>query len=229
MSTAFKHVLFLGSPGVGKGTYARRAAPLLGFAHVSPGDLLRQQAVSDLQLNTYLSQGKLVPEELVFKTVAAELDRVRSKRNGVILDGFPRNFSQAFNWVQHSEHGAVPDLVIELKLPEHILVQKLLGRRVCSGCGDLYNIFEFTKGEYSMPAMTPQTPGVCDKCAGLLIQRSDDQIGVIMERLRSHDAAETELIGYLKSVTSNFVQFDIKTGIAQLQELIDLVQSRLEK
>ena len=118
--------------------------------------------------------------------------------------------------------------MVEFHLPEHLLIEKLLGRRICSQCGDLYNIYSFNEGEYSMPAMMPEHPGVCDKCGGGLIQRSDDRIDIIKERLRDHWMRETPLVDYLRSkAADNVVRFDVKSGNAQLGDLVTLIKRRL--
>lgn len=223
----FLQVLFLGAPGVGKGTYARRAAPVLGFGHLSPGDLLRKRATQDESVSSYLDKGLLVPEDLVFQLVSDELNVLgESNLKGVILDGFPRSVDQAKGWIER-HRAPIPDLVVELHLPEHLLINKMLGRRLCSQCGDLYNVFSFTEGDYSMPAITPRIDGICDKCEGQLVHRSDDKLGVIRERLDAHWKRETLLIDYLKTRTDNFVSFHVKTGIAQLDELVSLIKARL--
>ena len=222
----FHQVLFLGAPGVGKGTYARRAAPLLDMGHISPGDLLRKVALHDPNIRSYLDKGALVPELAVFGLVKDELESLKTRRKGVILDGFPRSREQAVGWIERGG-ASTPDLVIEFLLPEELLVQKLLGRRTCANCGDLYNVYSFNEGEYSMPAMLPQKDGACDKCGGQLVLRSDDNVTVIKERLAQHWRQEAALIEYLDSKSDNVVKFDVKTGIAQVGELVSLIQHRL--
>lgn len=221
----FKHVIFMGSPGVGKGTYARLAAPILQFGHVSPGDLLR--ATPNPEIQTSLSRGELVPEQTVFATIELELNRLREDANlkGAILDGFPRSVSQAKNWLINR---VKPDLIIEFKLPQYILVQKLLGRRICSYCGSLFNVFDFVNEEYKMPAMKPKIGGVCDTCSGTLVQRTDDTHDIITSRLKMHNESHEELVEFVKKQTDNFLEFNVKTGIAQMPELIDAIQNHLQ-
>ena len=211
-----RHVLFLGAPGVGKGTYARRAAPSLGYSHISPGDLLRRMAKTDGELESILLQGKLVSENVVFRIMKTGIDQLDTA--GVILDGFPRSVDQARGWMKISK---IPDMVVEFQLPEDLLVQKLLGRRICEDCGDLYNVFAFEQGEYRMPAMMPQKESCCDKCGGKLVKRADDTIEIIKDRLKFHWKAEKDLIQFLESnVEVN--KFHVKTGIAQLNQLVSL-------
>ena len=224
----WKEIMFLGAPGVGKGTYARRAAPILGFGHISPGDLLRASAEVLPDVRENLKSGTLVPEEIVFRLVDEKLNSLKSQRlSGVILDGFPRSKAQAHGWLSRSQTIA-PDLVIEFQLPEDLLIQKLLGRRTCSACGDLYNVFSFTEGEYSMPAMLPKTEGVCDKCGGRLERREDDNIDVIRSRLDNHWKTERELVEFIKDRVGCFETFHVKTGIAQINDLVSLIKRRLD-
>ena len=216
-----KQVLFLGAPGVGKGTYAKRVAPILGYNHLSPGDLLRREAKGNPSIGTmYLDKGLLVPEPIVFELVEREIRNMTS--NGIILDGFPRSYEQAKSWIHTYK---VPDLIVEFHLPRHILVNKLLGRRLCSCCGDLYNVFSFCEGEFSMPAMKPKQDGVCDKCGGKLVKRSDDDPIVVNERLDRHVENEKALIDILSKHTKNIIQFKVTTGIAQVDELVNLIKT----
>jgi adenylate kinase len=216
---SFKQILFLGAPGVGKGTYAKRVAPILGYSHLSPGDLLRREAKHDPSISEmYLDRGILVPESLVFTLVEKELNSMSSK--GVILDGFPRSATQATSWIATQR---VPDLIIEFHLPRQILVNKLLGRRICGSCGDLYNVFSFCEGEYSMPAMNPQQEGICDNCGGNLIRRSDDNRETIESRLDRQTENEERLMEVLSKYTNNIRRFDVKTGIAQVSNLVDFI------
>ena len=221
-----KHVLFLGPPGVGKGTYAKRVAPRLRFAHISPGDMLRQVSASNLEVRSCLEQGQLVSESVVFELMETEIRRSANLFDGLILDGFPRNSEQARGWIER-KGSRIPDLVVVFNLPYELLVQKLLGRRVCSSCGDLYNIFSFNKGEYIMPAMLPKRTGLCDKCGCGLVQRSDDKVDIIRQRLEAHQGEENKLVQYMGNESSEILRFEVKTGISQLDELVSDIKTSL--
>ena len=218
-----KHVLFLGPPGVGKGTYAKRVAPRLGFAHVSPGDLLREVSVHDPAVQYMLSQGQLLPEAQVFALMRKRLLELSNSVEGVILDGFPRNVEQAQAWIDR-DRSRVPDLVVEFSLPHNLLVEKLIGRRVCSSCGDIYNVFSFNEGEFRMPAMLPKIAGKCDKCGSELVQRSDDSMDVVLKRLQHHENAKNALVDFIATKSANIIRFEVKTGISQLDELVSTLQ-----
>jgi len=221
----FKQVVFLGPPGVGKGTYARRCAPRLGFAHISPGDLLRIEAMKNSQIQSFLDRGELVPESMIFSVMSKEILKVRGNHHGVLLDGFPRNLEQARGWT--SREANIPDLVVQLTLPEELLVKKLMGRRVCGNCGDLYNIFSFQDEHYWMPAMLPRVEGKCDQCGNALVKRSDDTMETISKRLELHTKVEQDLIQHMNEKTT-VTRFDVKTGIAQIDELVHLIRHSLD-
>ena len=221
----FKQVVLLGPPGVGKGTYARRCAPRLGFAHISPGDLLRREAMRNSEIQNLLDRGELVPESIVFGLMRKHILETRHISRGVLLDGFPRNLEQARGWTMQEENA--PHLVVRLTLPEDLLVKKLLGRRVCSACGDLYNIFSFQDEHYWMPAMLPRVEGKCDQCGSPLSKRSDDTMETISKRLEFHSKVEKELVDHMNKKTT-VVLFDIKTGIAQVDELVHLIRHSLD-
>jgi adenylate kinase len=223
MCRKFFQVVFLGPPGVGKGTYARRCAPRLGFAHISPGDVLRQAAKNRPELQAVLDRGELVDQGEIFNIMSKHIDEVkRGGHRGVLLDGFPRNVDQAKGWT--SEH--VPDLVIQFRLPENLLTKKLLGRRVCGNCGDLYNVFSFQNEHYWMPAMLPKIEGKCDQCGHALVNRSDDNMETISKRLEFHTGVEDHLVSHMNNLTS-VTKFDVKTGIAQVDELVHLIRHSL--
>ncbi len=219
-----RQILFLGPPGVGKGTYARRAAPVLNLTHISAGDVLRDSVENRPEILNFLKSGKMVPQEVIFSLMKNKINEIEN--GGVILDGFPRNYEQAVGWFT-----SMPriDLVVEFHLPDEILTKKLLGRRICSSCGELYNVFSFAQGEYSMPAMLPRRDGICDKCGGTLIQRVDDNLKIITERLENHKKSEKLLTEYLGSKCKDIIRFNVTTGIAQLDSLVDLIKTRIDR
>uniref|UniRef100_A0A2P2J8W4 adenylate kinase n=1 Tax=Rhizophora mucronata TaxID=61149 RepID=A0A2P2J8W4_RHIMU len=178
--------VFLGCPGVGKGTYASRLSDLLGVPHIATGDLVREELNSSgllsSQLKETVNQGKLVSDETIISLLSKRLEAREAKgESGFILDGFPRTIRQA----EILEGVTNIDLAINLKLQEEALIAKCLGRRICSECGDNYNIARIDiKGENGKPGiyMAPLPPP--PKCASKLIQRSDDTEEVVKERLR---------------------------------------------
>lgn len=166
-------LVFIGPPGVGKGTYAAAVKERYGIPHISTGDIFREEVRkgSDLgaKVKQYLDKGLLVPDELVIEVVKKRLSEDDCK-NGFILDGFPRTLLQA----EALENFAPPDLVLNFIASEEVIIERISGRRVCSVCGAIYHV------KY----MPPKFPGICDKCGGPLIQRKDDRPEVVKERLK---------------------------------------------
>ncbi|PIA38728.1 hypothetical protein AQUCO_02700141v1 [Aquilegia coerulea] len=181
--------IFLGSPGVGKGTYASRLSKLLDVPHIATGDLVREELSSSgplsQQLKEIVNQGKLVSDEIIISLLSKRLEAGDAKgESGFILDGFPRTIKQA----EILEGVTDIDLVVNLKLREDVLVEKCLGRRVCSECNKNFNVACINieakngiPGVYMAPLLPPAG------CASKLITRSDDTEEVIKERLRIYN------------------------------------------
>jgi len=186
-------VVLLGPPGVGKGTQAVRLAEEVGGAHVSTGDLLRAARREGTELGrraqSYMDSGELVPDALI-------LDLVREHLSGlppdeyVILDGFPRTTAQATGLEEVlAGLGRGVDVVILFEAPEEVLVQRLSGRRSCPRCGAVYNTY------FSPPAVE----GVCDRCGGTLVHRSDDEPDTVRRRLQVYEEQTAPLIAYYRA------------------------------
>lgn len=188
-------LIFIGAPGVGKGTYAKRISPKMGIPHIASGDLFRAEMAKQSELGklakSYIDQGKLVPDDV---TVAMMKERLAQPdaQKGFILDGFPRNLEQA----KVLEKITPVDLVLHIDLPEDILIKKIAARRVCEKCGDLYNVIEINEQGIKMPAMLPKREGICDKCGGELIQRSDDTEATVKKRLMFYHKVTDPIIMY---------------------------------
>lgn len=189
--------IFLGPPGAGKGTYASRAAPKLGILHISTGDLFREEVKKGTALGKTLKRimdsGELVPDDVTIQVLKSRLSRPEA-RKGFILDGFPRTIPQA----EMLDREMKIDAVINLFLPEELLVKKIAARRVCRKCGDLYNVVTIKKGKIYMPPMLPKAEGKCDKCGGELFQRDDDREDTVKERLVAYRKQTAPLIDYYR-------------------------------
>jgi adenylate kinase len=171
-------LVLLGLPGSGKGTQADLIKKKYNLSHISTGNLLREAISKETPLGkeakTYVQSGELVPDSLIINLVKEEIKKNGDKR-GFILDGFPRNIAQAEKLDDMlKELGLKLDIALEIKLNEDILVKRLTGRRTCSKCGALYNI-------YFNP---PKTTNVCNACGGKLTQRDDDKIEVVNNRIK---------------------------------------------
>eukprot|EP01064_Diplonema_japonicum_P003462 TRINITY_DN12229_c0_g5_i1.p1 TRINITY_DN12229_c0_g5~~TRINITY_DN12229_c0_g5_i1.p1 ORF type:complete len:277 (+),score=71.53 TRINITY_DN12229_c0_g5_i1:95-832(+) len=177
--------LFLGAPGVGKGTYSARLCRDAGYAHVSTGDLLRTEVaegtVVGREAKSYMDKGDLVPSGLVDEMVKVKIDALTKQKRGFVLDGYPRNVEQAKIVSEFVDL----DFVINLAQPFDVIENKISGRRSCSECGEGYNTSTVTMGSITMEPLLPAQEGVCDACKKPmdLLQRADDHIDVVRHRL----------------------------------------------
>lgn len=185
-------VVFLGAPGVGKGTQADRVAELFKIAKISTGDLLRgavrNQTKLGLEAKMYMDQGKLVPDSVVIGLVREKLEEA-SCANGFVLDGFPRTTPQAdeLGRVLAQKKMAL-DRVVNFEVPREAVIKRLSGRRSCPKCQATYHV-DFAP---------PQKDGVCDRCGESLVQRSDDRREAIETRLQVYEEQTAPLIRYYR-------------------------------
>ncbi|KAJ9555029.1 hypothetical protein OSB04_009643 [Centaurea solstitialis] len=206
--------VFLGCPGVGKGTYASRLSNFLGVPHIATGDLVRAELSSSGPLSTQLAeivnQGKLVSDEIIFNLLSKRLEAGEKKgESGFILDGFPRTIRQAEILDEVTEI----DLVVNLKLREDVLVEKCLGRRTCSKCGKGFNVATINaKAEDGRPAisMAPLLPP--SQCADKLIIRADDTEEVVKARLNVYQETSKPVEDFYRD-QGKLLEFDLPGGI----------------
>jgi adenylate kinase len=174
-----------GPPGSGKGTYASRLSARLGLPHISTGDLVREEIKTQTEMgkriNDYSSRGLLVPDNVICQILQKRISDHDCAR-GFILDGFPRTIPQA----QELEKISNTDFVINLEVPDAVIIERLASRLTCRGCGAIYNE-RFLK---------PRIEGRCDKCNGQLYQREDDRPNVIQQRLELYRKQTQPLLEY---------------------------------
>jgi len=180
-----KRIILLGAPGAGKGTQAKLlAANNNGLAHLSTGDILRDEVTRDTELGRkakgYMNRGDLVPDELIIDMIEGRLD----EDGGFILDGFPRTVTQA----EALEKITAIDVVINIALTRDEVIRRLSSRRVCRDCGKIYNLL------YN----SPKNECVCDACGGNLFQREDDRRDVIENRYDVYIDVTAPLINFYK-------------------------------
>ena len=177
-------LIFLGPPGAGKGTQAEKISELYGIAHISTGDLLRSQMREGTPLGAeakgYIDRGELVPDELIVAMVA---ERIKEEdcANGFLLDGFPRTVSQAeaLNGISDI------DMVIDIAVPAERLMERIGGRRMCSGCGAGYHTSSYHKD-------------TCEKCGASLYIRDDDRPETVKHRITVYERQTKPLIDYYR-------------------------------
>lgn len=185
-------VIFLGPPGAGKGTQAKKLAAKCGVPHLSTGDMFREHVMQDTELGRLakpiMHAGGLVPDELVLGMVADRLKRQDCER-GFVFDGFPRTLPQADQLGKIlAEHGFGKPIVIHFVVDRDEILRRLTGRRMCRDCGAIYH-------QYSNP---PRVPGICDNDGSTLYQRVDDSEEVIGPRLDAFFKQTEPLVKYYR-------------------------------
>ena len=176
-------LIFLGPPGAGKGTQATGVSSHLRVPHISTGDMFRSaiknQTPTGLEAKRYMDAGQLVPYSVVIAMVKERL-AMPDCENGYLLDGFPRTVEQA----EALEQFAAPDAVVDIEVPDEMLVDRLTGRRVCATCSGTFHISKLADEK------------LCPVCGGELYQRDDDKPATISNRLNVYHEQTAPLIGY---------------------------------
>lgn len=183
-------VIFLGAPGAGKGTQARRLAAEAGVPQVATGDMLREAVAEGtrlgLEAKRYMDSGALVPDEVVIGLVDERLAKPDSV-GGYVLDGFPRTVAQAEaldGLLERRRQQLDRVIFFDVSRPE--LIRRLTGRRICRRCGAAFHLV-------SAP---PKAPGRCDQCGGELYQREDDAEATVTRRLDVYETQTAPLLDY---------------------------------
>jgi adenylate kinase len=182
-----KRIIFLGPPGVGKGTVAKQITAKYNIPQISTGDLFRAHMKEGTALGKkakeYIDAGKLVPDEI---TIGMLLERLKNRdcKPGFILDGFPRTIPQA----ESLEKNLQVDSAVLFNAKDGTVVQRISGRRNCQKCGSIFHI----------KFIPPKKAGVCDKCGGSLFQRDDDKEEAVRKRLEVYHAQTEPLVAFYK-------------------------------
>ncbi|NQV47958.1 MAG: adenylate kinase [Rhodospirillaceae bacterium] len=186
-------LMLLGPPGAGKGTQAKRLEDAYGIIQLSTGDMLRVEVASgsDLgkQAKEIMESGGLVSDDLIINMISSRIDHDDCK-GGFILDGFPRTTPQAEALdTMFSDKGMKLDHVIEMKVDDDAMVERITGRYTCAGCGAGYHD-SFQK---------PKEEGICDKCGGTdFKRRSDDNAETVRSRLEAYHEQTAPIITYYR-------------------------------
>eukprot|EP00943_MAST-04B_sp_MAST-4B-sp1_P003413 g3413.t1 len=226
-------IVLLGAPGSGKGTYGKELAKHLNVEIFSTGDIIRKEIDSGSnfgnELKHYSSKGLLAPDELVTNMLLEKInlfeknisnDEIK-KRNGFILDGFPRSLNQAERL--DAEIGGLSG-VINVCLDEDIILQKLLGRRVCSKCNKSFSTASFVNEEegYDMPALLWP-----EKCSSYMKARVDDKRDIILSRLQIYKDETMPLINYYEQERNILKVFEVKKGLKDLPKLYQIIEDMI--
>ena len=178
-------LILLGPPGAGKGTQAQRLVQKYGILHLSTGQMLRA-AIADgtpvgIRVKALIERGALVPDEIVVGIIADRIARPDARR-GFVLDGFPRSLPQA-RALDRMIDARAPLVIVDIDVPDETLVARLQARRICRNCG--WNA----------------APGVtgCERCGGPLVQRSDDGLEVVRERLRVYARSTRPIVEFYET------------------------------
>ena len=188
-----KRLLIMGPPGAGKGTQAANIVEKYGVCHISTGDMFRSAIKNGTAMGklaqSYMEKGELVPDSVTVGIVKERLALEDCKNQGFLLDGFPRNLDQAYALdTILSELGYSLDAVIDVSVENEILINRIIGRRICRTCGATFHV-EFNK---------PKTEGVCDACGGELYVRKDDTRETAENRLSVYSSQTQPLLDFYK-------------------------------
>ena len=176
--------------GSGKGTVGKVLAENLKLAHISTGDLFRENRKNETELGKqvkkYMDNGELVPDEITVKMLEKRLEE-NDVENGAILDGFPRTRNQAIALDELLQsNGSKVDMALNIEVPFDEIVERIANRRSCKGCSEIYNVV----------FNPPKQEGICDKCGGELYQREDQKPEIVQNRLEIYKNTAEELIKY---------------------------------
>ena len=195
-------IVLLGAPGAGKGTQCKRIVEKYGLLHLSSGDILRQERAAGTELGekaqSYMDSGALVPDAVIVEMMAAAISK--AAQTGFVLDGFPRTVNQAAELDKSlAPTGQKIDVVLNLKIDDEVISQRMTGRRSCPQCGAVYHIEN----------LKPKVEGICDNDGTRLIQRPDDSPEVVANRLKNYHQQTEPVVDYYKN---NNTVYDINAN-----------------
>jgi len=208
-------IILLGAPGAGKGTQCKRIVERYGLQHLSSGDILRQERAAGTQLGkkaqSYMDCGALVPDKLIVEMMAGAIKKAPAA--GFVLDGFPRTVNQAVELdksLARKDHKI--DAVLSLEIDDKIVIERMTGRRSCLKCGAVYHIEN----------LKPKVEGKCDHDGAELIQRRDDSLEVVHNRLKTYHQQTEAVVNYYKNSSAGpaFYRIDANREAAMVSDSI---------
>ena len=216
-----KIVILLGHPGAGKGTQARAIMHRLDIPQISTGDMLREAVAKKTsfgrEAKAKMDAGELVSDAIVNGIVAERITRDDCKK-GFILDGYPRTVQQAETFDSCLNIGDQL-YVIEIGANSNGLTNRLTGRWICPGCGEIYNTY----------SRAPKVEGVCDVCGWTLFHRSDDREDLVRERFRTYKEDTYPVVQYYQK-KGVYHQVDGMRPIEQVtKDIVSLVDAPAQK
>jgi adenylate kinase len=212
-------IVLLGAPGAGKGTQCKRIVERYGLLHLSSGDILRQERAAGSALGRkaqkYMDSGELVPDEVIVEMMAAAIKK--APQAGFVLDGFPRTVNQAEELDKSLAcNGERIDTVLNLKVDDRKVARRMTGRRSCPECGAVYHIEN----------LKPKTEGICDNDGAALVQRPDDSLKVVTNRLKTYHRQTEPVVDYYRKNNTVYdidANKDVDEVSAQLIEKLDII------
>lgn len=215
-----RFIVLLGPPGAGKGTQAEMLAEKTGLAHISSGDIFRENLKAQTELGklaqTFMNRGELVPDDVTIAMIRERLSRPDCA-NGAILDGFPRTPAQAQALSEMlAEMDGKVILVPYISVPADVLIARLSGRWTCRAQGHIYH------AQYN----PPKVAGICDEDGSELYQREDDKPETVERRIRVYLEQTSPLIEHYRQ-TGLLVEVDGTQPIEQVtRELLAAIQGK---
>ena len=215
-----KNIILLAVQGAGKGSLAKVLVEKYGYAHISTGDILRERAsVGDElgnEIKDMMESGKLVSNDILFQALEYKINTPECE-NGYILDGFPRNMEQALGYDEMLKKlNKDLGIVLNLTLPEEMLYQRIVGRRMCKECGAIYNIYSDSE------KLKPRVEGKCNTCNGDLYQRADDNEEAMKTRIETYYKVTAPLIDYYKEkgILYEIDSTDLNESVKSVEKII---------
>lgn len=221
-----KNLILLAVQGAGKGTLAKALKEKYGYEHISTGDLLRERAsVGDelgLKIKDLIDNGIFVSNDIIFEAIEYKISQPECS-NGYILDGFPRNLEQAEGYSKILEKmNKDLGVVINLTVPESLLINRIIGRRMCKDCGAIYNIFS--------EQLKPSKEGICNKCGGALYQRDDDNEEAMKRRVETYFNVTAPVVDYYKEkeILYEVDSSDMEQTLKSVEEILKKLGDRID-